>query len=794
MLKNHIKLGLRNLRKNKLLSILNLIGLTVGLACIMSLMFSVYAYYTADSALEHQEELYYLKTLTVNGDGYPQTPYPLLDEIARSSPDVVAATHNQSWNAPWLAYNENEFQEKANYVDADFFKVFTFPLKYGNSETALQKKYSIVLTEVASQRFFGAENPIGKTLIADDSLSLTVTGVLEPISSYSALRLGVLMTTDLLKDNPEFGKTTDWYDTSSTGFLRLNPTADKAKLEKLIMEVVVENYADPSNIKIIKIHPYAKIIEDYAPMAITIVKGSIGTAIFVLLIVLVNLLNLNTSIMYGRTKEVAIRKILGGGKKSVLAQFFIENGILVFTSLLIAGLFFITVLFPELNKAFGSSYGEISLNPEQNYPIVFYYLGLGLFVTLIVSILPALRFIALPISTAIKGKIDSLKSNFFVRNTFITLQFALAILFICVAIILNSQIGFMKNAPLGFNEKNTVTATLNLEYKNKEAAESSFSTILDKLKANPYVESFSTSRMIPSDYIFNYNTFYDSNTKKEVRIRWAHADAEYLKTYEIPIVMGRDFNENLNATEENSVIINRKTMKALGWQSIDNKRLIGKGNSEMEYTVVGVMEDFHYQNMQAGIEPLVHFYAGKRGLGNNRFLSLRITDGQEKNVLASLENDFKKIPTRKEFVYEEVSTKISAQYTLIAGMLKIVNFVAFMTIMISCLGMFGLISLIAKSRVKEIGIRKVLGAGVAKIIVLLSKDFIVLVLIAAIIAFPLTWWLMNSWLGSFAYSIDITWWMFALGGFIALLVTALTVGIQAIKAANANPVKSLRTE
>ncbi len=796
MFNNYIKIGLRNLRKNKMLSILNLIGLTIGLSCIMSLMFSVYSYYTAEAAFENPKELFYLKTITVNGEAFPQTPYPLLDELVRSSPEVVAATQIINWNRPWLQYNESEFQENATYVNTDFLKVYTLPLKYGNPETALQKKYSIVLTDKASQRFFGMENPIGKTLVADDSLSLTITGVLEPISPYSSLRLGVLMTEELLNDDANFKESVgmSWYNTSSVSVLRLSPTTDLAKFEAMIMDIVADKYVDPSNVKSVKLAPYLNIRDDVAPMSKVIIQGSIGTAIFVLLIVLVNLLNLNASIMYARTKEIAVRKVLGGGKKSVLIQFFVENGILIFTALLIAGVLYVAVLFDALNNIFGSSYGKIQLNPQQNYPIIFYYLGLGFIITLIVSTLPAMRFIVLPITTAIKGKIDAAKGNFFVRNSFITLQFSLAILFICIAIILNSQIGFMKNSPLGFNEKNVVVAKLNLEYKNKETAESQFSIISDKLKANPHVKGFSTSRMVPSNYTFNYNTFYDSETKAEVRIRWAHSDAAYLKTFEIPLLMGRDFDENLKATEENSVIINQKAMKALGWKNIENKNLIGKGESEKTYKVIGVMEDFHYQSMQAGIQPLVHFYGGKQGLSNNRYLSLRIADGQEKNVLASLESDFKKIPTRKEFLPEELSYKIADQYALIGGILKVVNFVAFMTIFISCLGMFGLISLMAKRRVKEIGIRKVLGAGVAKIVMLLSRDFVVLVALAAVIAFPLAWWLMKSWLDSFANSIDITWWMLGLGGFIAFLVTALTVGIQAMKAANANPVKSLQTE
>ncbi len=794
MLKNHIKISIRNLWKNKLLSTLNLLGLSIGIGSVLTLVFSIYAYYTADSNVEDQDNIYYLKTTTTGGDTYSQTPYPLLEEIIKSSPEVIAGTHLQSWNQPWLEYGESEFQERTSYVEPEFFQVFSLPMKYGNPDTALKNKHSIVLTDNVSQKIFGEENPVGKTLKVNDSLNLNITGVLKPISPYSTFRLGVIMPTDLLEDNPDFAARANWNNSSTLNYLRLMPAANIEQLEGRLDELIKKNYADPGLIASVRLLPFAGMRMDFLPVVDIIISGCIGASVFVLFIVLINLLNLNASTMYRRTKTITVRKILGGSKKHVIVQFCIENGILVFASISISVMLFLGFLLPKMNDIFGADFGKISFNVANDYPVIIFAVGLGLLVTLVVGILPTLRFLSVPISTGIKGKIDAFKSNFLVRNSFIVLQFTIAVFFICVAIILNNQVGFMKNAPLGFNKENVIVGTIDLEFKNEALASSKLNTLLDKLDSNPYVKSYAISEAIPSDYKFNYTQFYDPETDTELRARYTSTGENYLKTLEIPLVRGRGFDKNLDQVDSYSVIINRAALNVLGWESIEGRRLKGKNSTGSGYPIVGVMEDFHYQDMQNAVEPLIHFYSGKEEITSQRFLSVKIVKGQEKSIQEFLASEFGNIASRREYEQSFLSNKVSAQYQLIEGMLKTVNVVALLTIFISCLGMFGLISFMAKRRIKEIGIRKVLGAGVMKIIVLLSKDYILLVGIATIIAFPLAWYVMNIWLMDFAYSITLQWWMFALSGLIGLLITTFTVGIQAVKSATVNPTKSLKTE
>ncbi len=795
MFRNYIKISFRNLLKNKLLSILNLLGLSIGVGSVLTLFFSIYSYYNADAPIEDQENIYYLKTITTEGDSYLTTPYPLLEEIISTSPELIAATHKQGWNRPWLTYNEHDFQERTDYVEPEFFNVFSLPFKYGDSKTALKKKYSIILTNAVSQKIFGEKNPVGKILKVNDSLNLNITGVLEPISPYATLNLGVLMSTDLLEDNPNFATRANWTDNSFTlNYLRLKNDTNITHFENRIKELVKKNYPNPEIVASIKLRPFTAMRTDSIPVVNTIIGGCIAASIFILLIVLINLLNLNTSTMYCRIKNISVRKILGGDKKHIIVQFCIENGILVLVSISISAILFLGFLLPKINNIYGADFGKISFNVTNDYPVVLLTILLGIVVTLIVSIIPTLRFISIPISIGVKGKIAALKSNFLVRNSFIVLQFCIAIVFICIAIILNGQIRYMKNAPLGFNKDNVIVGNIDLEYKNEATAASKLNVLYDELRSNPYVKSYTVSQAIPSNYNFNYTQFYDPDTNKQIRTRYAHTDDEYLKTLEIPLHLGRDFDQELDKASDLSVIINKTALKALGWKSIEGKRLYSKNRKTSSYPVIGVMDDFHYQDMQNSVEPLAHFYRGKDELSYHRFLSVKVAKGHENSVQEFLTNKFESINSRRKYEQQYLADKVSAQYRLIEGMLKTVNVVAILTIFISCLGMFGLISFAARRRIKEIGIRKVLGASIVKIIVLLSKDYILLVSIAAIIAFPIAWYFMNAWLMDFTYRITLQWWMFALSGLTALFITSFTVGIQAIKSATVNPTKSLKTE
>lgn len=799
MFKNYFKSAWRQLEKNKLFATVNIMGLSTGLASIMALSLLIYQYTTTNDNLKGIGQMYYLKTCDPNGNQYMQTTYPLLGEIVKKCPEVKAATHIQSWYYPWLKYDNKEFQETTDFVDTGYFKVFQLPFKYGNPALALKDKFSILLSDEMAQKFFGNTNPVGKVITADDTMQLTVTGVLKHVPTNSTIGPKILLPTAILESNPDFKQGADWYNTFASNYLRLQKNSDPKKLDAQIASIVKLNYSpDQKDNKVFAV-PYSKILQEQSSLISVIIKGAIGAGVFILLIILVNLVNLNTAGMYARSKEVAVRQMIGGSRKNIIFQFCIENGLLVFISVLFAWILFSLVLFPEVNDMVKDKYGEIETSIAKDYPLIILFAVIGILFTIVAASLPALKLSTVKVTDAVKGKITS--NNYrgsAVRNFFITIQFVLAITLIGVAIIFNRQMSYMKSSSLGFNKDNVAVVNLSLAFRDPKSADARFESILNDLKNNPHVKSVSTNGVVPTAYQRNYNTFFDPSTSKEVSLRQEPADAGYVPTYKIPIIQGKNFNDELAASEKNTVLINRSAMEAFGWNPDSHQGAVGKqikekGDNPTTYTVIGVMENFHYQDLQNNIEPLVQWYGGKPNL-ENRYLSVRTDPGYMKPVMNQLEQAFKTMPSRRSFSYELMSDKVDQQYALLDGILKVTNYIALLTILIAAMGMFGLISLFAKQRVKEIGIRKVLGASVAGIVKLLSKDFLLLVGIAIIIASPLAWYIMNNWLQDFAYRINISWWMFLLSGCIAVLIALVSVGFQAIKAAIANPVESLRTE
>jgi putative ABC transport system permease protein len=793
MIKIYFKSAWRQLVKNKLFTAVNIIGLSTGLASIMALSLLIYQYVTTNDNLKGIDQMYYLKT-DFKGNQYSKTVYPLLGEIVKKCPEVEAATHIQSWYYPWLKYDNKEFQETTDFVDTGYFKVFQLPFKYGNPPTALKDKFSIVLSDEMAQKFFGDMNPVGKIIIADDTMQLTVTGVLKHVPSNCTVNPKILLPTAILESNPNFKQGANWYNTFASNYLRLQKNSDVNRLDAQIVSIVKLNYAQEQKSNKVYAVPFSKILQEQSNLIGVIIKGAIGAGVFILLIILVNLINLNTAGMYARGKEIAVRQMLGGSRKNIITQFCFENGLVVLISVLFAWILFSLLLLPEVNNIVKDKYGEIETGMAKDYPLIILFAGIGILFTIVAATLPAAKLATVKVTDAVKGKITS--NNYkgsTLRNIFITIQFVLAITLISVAIIFNRQMSYMKSSALGFNKDNVAVVKLDLAFRDQKSAVTRFESILNDLKNNPHIKSVSTNSDIPTAYDQNYNSYIDPATNNEVSLRQEPADAGYVPTYQIPIIQGKNFNDNLAALEKNAVLINRSAMDAFGWKNAVGKQIKAKGGDGTAYTVIGVLENFHYQDLQNNIEPLVQWYGGKANL-RNRYLSVRTDPGYIKPVMNKLEQDFKTMPSRRDFNYELMSSRVDEQYALLDGILKVTNYIALLTILIAAMGMFGLISLFAKQRVKEIGIRKVLGASVSGIVKLLSKDFLLLIGAAIIIATPIAWYIMKNWLQDFAYRINISWWMFFMAGIFAVLIALITISFQAIKAAIANPVDSLRSE
>lgn len=792
MLRQYIKIGIRNIAKNKSFSLINVIGLSLGLASMMTLVMLVHQYYTTDGFHAHLDRMYYLKTFSPDGESYSQTTFPLLYEIQKSAPEVEAATHVQGWNAPWLKYDDVEVQDKTVYVDSGFFSVFSFPLIEGNAARALTDKYAVVVSQKVARQLFGTEKALGKTITASDSISLTVTGVLGDIPVNSSLSAEVLLPLQLLLDNPDFSENANWYNTFAENYLLLREGADAKQLDKKIDGIVKKFYAAETKHHLVKTVPFSELKKEAGPIVSAIITGAIASAVFIVLVMLANLLNLNTAIVFSRTKEVAVRRMMGSGRRSIIFQFCIENALIIGVSLLMGLYLFTQLLLPQLNSIFGDSFSEIQFHWQKDWRLLVLFVLVAFLIALVAGSVPAWYSTSIKVSEAVKGRFIRMDGKGWLRKVFITLQFALAVVLIGVAIILNSQIRFMKAASLGYTNEGVAVVNLDLAFKDEQKAGSRFETIINELRSNPAVKSLSTTSVIPTSYWENFNAFIDLETGKEIRMRHVATDAGFLETYQIPVLEGRNFDDKLAASESSSVIINQTAAKAFGWTNPIGRQIKSKGGDEV-VTVVGVMDDFHYNDLQRPIEPLLHWYSGKAAIGHS-YLSLRLDPANNPEVLAKLEQDLGGIPSRRSFSYTYMDSLVEKQYWLMDGILKMSNYVALLTVLIAAMGLFGLVALFARQRVKEIGIRKVLGASVLNIATLLSKDFLKLVVVAIIIATPIAWYAMHKWLEDFAYRIEISWWFFAGAGLLVLLISIITVSVQAVKAASANPVKNLRTE
>jgi putative ABC transport system permease protein len=794
MLKIYFRNGLRSLLRFRSFSVINVIGLSLGLSAIMVMVVLLYQYLTANGQFENKARLYYVKMHMADGREFTATPYPFLYSALAACPEIQTGTHLQGWYWPWLKAGDKEFQDATWFVDTGFFRVFSFPLETGDPATALLDKYSVVLSHEMAEKLFGsAAAAQGRSLRVDDTIAATVTAVLQPVPTNTTIRPQVLLTSALLHDAQGFAQGADWYNTFAENYLLLRPGADTAKLNGQLAQVAQLKF-DPAHRGARPfLVPYTRYVqEESGSLTMVLVKGQVGTIIFILLVVIANLLNLNAATLLSRQKEMAVRKMMGSGRGHIILQFVLENAMIVFASLLLAFGIFRMLLLPAINDILRDHFGAIAVNIHHDYPLVGFFIFAGLVIVVLAGSIPGFHFGSLRPADAIKSRIVRRHEKHFVRNAFITLQFVLATIFIGVSIILHSQIKHMKTATLGFDKDHVLVIPLDLAYRDPKTAGARYDALLNDMRQDPAIESFSSSYTIPTRYDENYNDFYDPATNRVVSMRQGTTDDGMLPTFRIRLLEGRNFDGIHDSLNNNMVIINHRAEEELGWKNAVGRRLRTKGDNTV-LTVIGVMDDFHYGDLSRDIQPLIHTSGGHQQLGY-RYLSIRVEPGHEAEVISRVEKGFHDMPARRPFSYEYLADRVDHQYAFLEGILSATDYVAMLTVVIAAMGLFGLIAVFTRQRVKEVGVRKVLGAGTGNIVLLLSRRYLLIIGLALLIASPVAWWVMHSWLQDFAYRVTIEWWMLLGAGGIAVGIGALTIGCHALRAARANPVESLRSE
>lgn len=795
MIINYIKIGLRNLFRNKLHSIINLIGLSIGLACVILMLVLVQHELSYDKFNKNFENIYRIyvnneSNTYFGSSSFAVTPAPLSIALEEEYPQVLNTARIRA-KRPILAYENKVFNDQiVYYTDPGFFKIFDYKLIKGNTETSLVSPYSIILSEKTAQKFFGNDDAIGKTIKNDNDFDLTVTGIMENVPSNSHLDFDCLVSFSTLGAVSKEGYLDSWNQLSYTTYVHLREGTSQTEFEEKLEDLhqkyrgAAENKEEKFLAKKLgEIHLHSNINFDIATTfkpKILYIFSSI--AIFVLLIACFNYMNLSTARSSNRSREIAVRKVVGGRKSQLAWQFMVESFMLIFIATNIA-MIFVERFLPVLNKLL---YKKIDIN----------YFDLKIIVPVILIIIIT-GFIsgsypAIYLSSLKPVKI--LKANFkqksgtgkLLRNSLVVIQFIIIITFIISAISINRQLNFVKNSDLGFEKENI------LILKRNPQLQENYTAFENEIKNSTLFIDYSGSERIPVNISSsNYGWWEGKEAEKdyEFMLSYNFVDYKFIDFYGIEILKGRNFIEGRTSDIELGYIINEAAAREIGWEDPIGKKIKLWSDSETA-EVIGVIKDFHFYPMRLSISPLVF----RIQTDLDGYISLKIKPGDNDRAVEFLENLRKVYSPDFPLSYSFMEDRINTLYRQENNFAEIINYFTIIALFLACIGLLGLSSYIVEQKTKEIGIRKVLGAKVSGLSLLLSFEFVKWVLLAVIAAWPLGWLFMKNWLKSFSYKTELSIWIFILASVLALFIAILTTSIQTIKAARKNPVDSLRYE
>ncbi len=801
MLKNYFKIALRNLWKNKGLSFINISGLASGMACSLLIFLFVTDELSYDKFNSGADRIYRVVKDFVNDDGTKipdaTTPPALAIAMQKEIPEVTYATRafaNPDWGGNFLIkYGDKKFNEqKIFFVDSSFFDVFTFPFIKGNSRNAFKEINSVVITENVAKKYFGNENPIGKTLHADQFLGdLMVTGVMKDVFANSHFHFDFVVSIDKLGGGGDKSIDWGWYEFYT--YVKLKPHANIANLTKKIQAIYKQNDPEGKNIyytqPLTSIHLSSNLKSEIEPNSDKLYVYIFSIiAIFILLIAGINYVNLATAKASIRAKEVGIRKVAGASRTSLINQFLIESVITCLVAALLA-IIIAQLLLPTVNTI-----TQKQLTSINNPSVLQYIFYAALFLGIVAGLFPAIYLSSFKPVSVLKGLKVDYKGTLGLRKILVVVQFTISIVLIIGALVIAQQMHFIQSAKLGLN-KNQVVILKNawtLSDADKDAFRNSALQISG-------VKKVATSDGVLGGQNWTMQLRLQGSQNAQL-VNFLSVSDDFIDVLGIQLKEGRSFSakfpsdvmRNASDSEQNEmiggIILNETAVKEFDVPEPAVGKNIFRGQNYLK--VIGVVKDFHFTSFRTKVKPFVFLDIPQR-MGN---FTIKLSTDNVKFTLAQLENNWNKFSSERPFEYFFLDDTYAKLYQSENHFQQIFTSLVILGIIIACLGLFGLATFAAQQRVKEIGIRKVLGASVNEIVILLSKDFLKLVIVAAVIAFPVAWYTMDKWLQDFAYRIDISWWIFFLAAIIAVCIALFTISFQAIKAAVANPVKSLRTE
>ncbi|HEX5555232.1 MAG TPA: ABC transporter permease [Chitinophagaceae bacterium] len=807
MFGNYLKTAFRNLWRDRKFSAINVVGLAIGMATCLLMILYIHHELSYDRYNKKADRIVRVVFKGSVG-GQPIKEANVMPPVARTLqsnyPEVQQATRLVNGGAPIIGYGDKSFKQEAfAYVDSNFFQVFTLPFVEGDVRTALLQPHTIVITRAIARQYFGNQDPIGKLLdFKDWNTSFKVTGVIDKVPDNSHFHFNFFASMASWPDAKSASFMTSGYYT----YLVLPKGYDYRKLQAKLPGIV-DKYIGPQMQKamgtglsafrkngnniglylqpLTAIHLHSDFTGDLSPgsnVSYIYIFGVIG--IFMLLIACINFMNLSTASASRRAREIGIRKVLGSGRPALVKQFLLESLLVTVIAFLIA-LVMVSLALPLFNGLSGKalSLNVVFLNTWMMPGILLFVLCTGL----LSGSYPAFFLSSYKPVSVLKGQVSSGKKSMGLRSGLVVFQFFISITLIVCTVVVYRQLRYMQHMKLGYDKNQVLILPETwLLGKTQEAFH-------QQLLQDPRIEEVSVSGYLPAGSSYG-NSFYvygDGHANRLVKTLRYDVDTRYIATMGMKLASGRNFSKDFG-TDSTAIIVNQTAAKAFGWGNDALGHTITRRDNDgtlTTYRVIGVVKDFHFRSLHELISPLVMVLG--HGAGT---MILKVKAGNTRALLTDIRKKWDQLTPEAPLSYSFLDDRVSHTYVSEQQTGRILGIFSGLAIFIACLGLFGLVMYAARRRTREIGIRKVLGAGVPGIVGLLTKDFIRLVVMAFIMAAPVAWWAMHTWLQDFAYRIRISWWIFLLAGVVAMVIALATVGLQAVKAAMANPVKSLRTE
>jgi putative ABC transport system permease protein len=800
MFRNYLKTTLRNLWRNKSFSVINIMGLTLGLTCSLLIMLWVEDEYGVDAFHENGARVYSVYERQ-NHDGqwyaFHGTPAVMADEMKRVLPEVQYAT-NYSWNELATFEANNKIIRRAgNYAGADFFKMFSYHLLEGSATNALQTPSDIAISKRMAEDFFGSPaEAIGRTIRYQDKADFKITAVFDNVPQNSTKQfdyilnwhkfLEIFVGSDTIVASNNRAR--EWTNSGPSCYIMLRQGTDAKAFEKKIGRFL-DNYNKDQTPR-----DYIRLgIQRYGDLYLHSgfdEKGNISggriqyvklfgiVAIFILLIACINFMNLTTARSIKRAKEISVRKVVGAMRSSLMRQFIGEALLVAFLSVTVAVGIIILAL-PQFNQVTGKD-----ITMPFNSPSFWLSIAVLLLITGFLSgSYPALYLSSFNPLRVLKGTLKIGKNALWFRKGLVVFQFMLSIVLIIGTIVVSQQVNYIQSVNLGYNRENLISIPLEGDLPGK------FGVFKTQASHVPGIKEITTMSNNLTQIVNKTGAieWEGKDPNSGIEFAWSMVGYDFAKTLNAQISQGIDFSTNF-ATDSVGYILNETALRITGYKDPIGKPFTFR---QKRGTIIGVVKDFHFNSLHETINPLVLYLNGNMKWGR---ALIRTEPGKTKEALASLEKICKELNPKIPFTYNFSDEEYAKLYQSEQVVGQLANYFAFLAIFISCLGLLGLVMFTVEQRTKEFGIRKVLGASPVTLFNLLSKEFLLLVLIALVIASPLAWLAMDSWLQNYAYRVAISWWMFVIAGIVAIAIALVTVSLQAIGAAVTNPIKSLRTE